>query len=145
MLIEHGGQVLSPAVARVGGRVGSVPSRDDRDGDGRTRHGLRPGTAAYAARPVADNRRTFHGMTTVILGSDHDATTALLRVFGGLDFAVCFGLFVPWMRRSVHSVCGRLGVAHRLGATRPPECLRNSTTTVPTSTFTKRCCVHRTS
>lgn len=98
MLIEHGGQVLSPILLVSAVALG-------------VRHRVTVATAlmalvmvfaghgAYALGlwPTPSN---FHGMTTVIVGCDHETTTALLRVFGGLDFAVCFAVFVPWLRRS---------------------------------------------
>ena len=38
-------------------------------------------------------------MTMVILGSDYDVTTTLLRVVGVLDIAVCVGVLIPRARR----------------------------------------------
>lgn len=41
----------------------------------------------------------FYGMTTIILGVDHETARLLLRFAGALDFAVCFALLVPALRR----------------------------------------------
>jgi len=98
MLIEHGGQVLSPillALALVYGArhravvaVAVVAVVTTFAAHGAYALGLWPTPAS------------FYGIPAVLLGSDDATTTAFLRSAGALDFAVCVGLLVPAARRS---------------------------------------------
>ena len=96
-LVEHGGQVLSPVLLVLALVLG-------------VRHRMTVALAVVAvvlvfaghgafALGLWPTPATFHGMTTVILGTEHETTTLLLRVAGALDLAVCVGLLFPRTRR----------------------------------------------
>ncbi len=96
MFVEHGGQMLMPVLLILALALGP-------------RHRATVATAmvafvatfaghgAYAIGwwPTPGN---FHAMTTVILGLDHGMTILFLRIAGILDFVVCAGIFLPWLR-----------------------------------------------
>lgn len=97
MLIEHGGQILSPVLLVAALSLG-------------VRHRLTEaiartavvatfaGHGAYATGwwPTPGN---YHAMVLLILGLDYDPASVLLRWAGLLDFAVCALLFVPPLQR----------------------------------------------
>jgi hypothetical protein len=96
-LVEHGGQVLSPVLLVLALTIG-------------VRHQVTVAVAMLAfvavfaghgvyALGLWPTPPNFHGMTTVILGTSHEATTTILRVAGVLDVAACVGLLVPALRR----------------------------------------------
>jgi len=97
MLVEHGGQVLSPVLLVLALAFG-------------VRHRATVVTATLAfvmvfaghgayALGLWPTPPNFYGMTTVILGSDHGMTKTLLCVVGALDIAVCVGVLIPGVRR----------------------------------------------
>ena len=97
MLVEQGGQVLSPvalilALRRgvgdrwtIGVAVAALCSTF-------TGHGV------YASG-LAPTPGHFYGMTSAILGLGEQAADVFLKVVGVLDFVVCLGVFVPALRR----------------------------------------------
>lgn len=97
MLIEHGGQILCPVLLVMALSLG-------------VRHRLTVGTAmlacvmifaghgAYALGVFWPTPANFFGMTTEILSVDYEAARTFLRVAGMLDFLVCIGLFIPFLR-----------------------------------------------
>lgn len=96
MLVEHGGQILVPILLVSALYFG-------------VRHRATvilaivafittfAGHGAYAIGwwPTPSN---FFAMTSVILGTEHDATIAILRIAGALDFLICIGIFIPLLR-----------------------------------------------
>ncbi len=97
MFIEHGGQMLVPALLVLALAVG-------------VRHRVTVGTAIVAVVMTFAGHGSyalgfwptpagFHGMTAVILQTEYPATRAFLHAAGLLDFLVCLGLFVPVLRR----------------------------------------------
>lgn len=98
MLMEHGGQVLAPALLVAALALG-------------VRHRVTvaiaiaavittfAGHGAYAIGwwPTPGN---FYAMISLTLGVEYETATNLLRCAGVLDFAVCLLLFVPRLRRS---------------------------------------------
>lgn len=98
MFIEHGGQVLMPILLvcaltrgardRVTVAVAIVAFIATFSGHGCYAAGLWPTPA------------NFFAMTSVILKVDFETARLLLRIAGGLDFAVCVGILVPAARRS---------------------------------------------
>lgn len=97
MFIEHGGQMLVPALLVLALAVG-------------VRHRVTVGTATVAVVMTFAGHGSyalgfwptpagFHGMTAVILQTEYPATRAFLHAAGLLDFLVCLGLFVPVLRR----------------------------------------------
>ena len=96
MLIEYGGQVLSPVLLVLALALG-------------VRHRATVITAMVAfvatfaghglfAAGVWPTPSTFYGMTVKILGVEYDAAMAFLRIAGILDFVVCVGIFIPYAR-----------------------------------------------
>ncbi|MEM6779597.1 MAG: hypothetical protein AAF670_18225 [Planctomycetota bacterium] len=97
MLIEHGGQMLSPILFVLALSYGP-------------RHRVTVIVAVAAvvltfaghgcyAIGLWPTPSTFFAMTAVILGTDYDASVLFLRIAGGLDFGVCVALLVPPFRR----------------------------------------------
>ncbi|MDF1752089.1 MAG: hypothetical protein P1U89_04850 [Verrucomicrobiales bacterium] len=98
MLIEHGGQILSPVLLVMALSLG-------------IRHRVTVATAiiacvmtfgghgAYALGLIWPTPANFFGMTTVILHLDYGAAKLFLQVAGILDFVVCGALFIPVLRR----------------------------------------------
>jgi len=97
MLIEHGGQVLIPTLLAMALALGP-------------RHKVTVVTAVIAfvmtfaghgsfALNLWPTPATFYAMTTVILGVEYETAQWLLRAAGVLDFLVCLGIFIPWVRR----------------------------------------------
>ena len=97
MFIEHGGQMLMPALLATGLVFGP-------------RHRATVITAVVAfimtfaghgsyALGLSPTPATFYAMLTVILGVDYDTTKIILYVAGTLDFAVCLGILFPFTRR----------------------------------------------
>ncbi|MEM9379344.1 MAG: hypothetical protein AAGB93_05280 [Planctomycetota bacterium] len=96
--IEHGGQILSPVLLVLALTAG--PNHRATVGVARVAVvSVFAGHGVYALG-LWPTPATFHGMTSLILGTGHEATTALLRGVGALDLLVCLGLFFPGTRRS---------------------------------------------
>lgn len=99
MFVEHGGQILSPIILVMALTRG-------------VRHRMTifttilaccltfAGHGAYALGFLWPTPANFQGMTSIILRSDHETTLGFLRAAGALDFFVCIGLFVPFLRRA---------------------------------------------
>ncbi|MEM9157509.1 MAG: hypothetical protein AAGB46_00565 [Verrucomicrobiota bacterium] len=97
MLVEHGGQMLSPLLLIMALTYGP-------------RHRITLATAlvgfiatfaghgAYAVN-LWPTPSSFYGMTSNILSVDHSAAKSLLLVFGIFDFIVCIGIFTPAIRK----------------------------------------------
>lgn len=99
MFVEHGGQILSPIILVM------ALTRGVRDRTTIFTATLAcvltfAGHGAYALGFYWPTPANFQGMTSIILRSDHETTIGFLRVAGALDFVVCIGLFVPFLRRS---------------------------------------------
>lgn len=97
MLIEHGGQILSPILLVMALRLG-------------VRHRITIGTAVVAvwltftghglyAVGLWPTPSTFIGMTRSIFGWNYEFTKLFLQTAGVLDFAVCCGMLIPVLRR----------------------------------------------
>ena len=97
MFVEHGGQMLMPALLvaalalgvrhRVTVCIALVAFVMTFAGHGSYALGLWPTPA------------TFYAMTSVILNVEFETARMLLRIAGVLDFVVCVGLFLPAIRR----------------------------------------------
>ncbi len=96
MFIEHGGQMLMPILLVMALALGP-------------RHRITVVTAMIAlimtfaghgvyAVGLWPTPGNFFGMTTVILGLEHETAKAFLRIAGVLDFVVCIGILVPRLR-----------------------------------------------
>ena len=107
MLIEHGGQILSPVLLVTALTLGA-------------RHRVTVNTAIIAvvmtfaghglyAAGVWPTPSTFIGMTRSIFGWDYTTTKVFLRVAGFLDFIVCCGMFFPTLQRSCALYAPALG------------------------------------
>ena len=97
MLIEQGGQVLSPLILVLALVVG-------------VRHRatvaltavaviltfIGHGSYALGLWPTPGN---FYGMITVILEVDYETTKKILLLVGAIDVLVCIGICLPWARR----------------------------------------------
>ena len=96
MLIEHGGQLLAPVclwlAINLGGRhiitISTVVAAVILTFAGH-------GCYAIGAWPTPS---TFFAMTTVVLGTGFETTQRLLYIAGVLDFVVCVGLLIPYLR-----------------------------------------------
>lgn len=98
MLIEQGGQILSPILLvmalsigvrnRITTMTAIIAVMMTFGGHGLYAVGLWPTPA------------TFVGMTRVVIGWDYDSSKLFLLVAGVLDFIVCFGVLIPFLRRS---------------------------------------------
>jgi hypothetical protein len=111
-LVEQGGQVLTPAVLLLALRRGV---RD-------------PGTVALAllalwmtfaghgvyAIGLAPTPGRFYGMVHAIVGFGAEASERFLKTAGLLDFAVCFGVLVPPVRRVCLAYAAAWGLATAL-------------------------------
>ncbi len=98
MFIEHGGQMLIPLILVMALALGAG-------------HRVTVTTAIIALImtfaghgcyaigfwPTPGN---FYAMTTLILGVEYSTAQLLLRTAGVLDFAVCFGICIPYLRRA---------------------------------------------
>ncbi|PAY15954.1 hypothetical protein CKO51_29315 [Rhodopirellula sp. SM50] len=98
MFIEHGGQMLIPLILVMALALG-------------VRHRVTVTTAVIALImtfaghgcyaigfwPTPGN---FYAMTTLILGADYSTAQMLLRTAGVLDFLVCIGICIPYLRRA---------------------------------------------
>ncbi|MEM6916068.1 MAG: hypothetical protein AAF491_05825 [Verrucomicrobiota bacterium] len=96
MLVEHGGQILIPVLLVFALHFG-------------IRHRLTVITAVVAflatfaghgayAIGMWPTPSHFFAMTSVILGTEHDLTLVILRTAGVLDFLICLGIFLPFLR-----------------------------------------------
>ncbi|QDV62058.1 hypothetical protein [Crateriforma conspicua] len=97
MLVEHGGQILSPVLLATALALG-------------VRHRVTlamamvavvttfAGHGSYAVGwwPTPGN---FYAMITLVFGVEYESATALLHLAGVLDFVVCVAVFVPPVRR----------------------------------------------
>lgn len=98
MFVEHGGQILAPAVLIL------ALQRGVRD---RWTIGVAvvafcatfAGHGIYAAG-LAPTPGHFYGMVSAILGFGETAADHFLKTVGVLDFVICVGLAVPVMRRA---------------------------------------------
>lgn len=109
MFIEHGGQMLMPLLLVLSLALG-------------VRHRVTmilamvavvmtfAGHGCYAIGwwPTPSN---FYAMTSVILNVEFETAKAFLRTVGTLDFVVCLGLFVPWIRRPAALYAALWGLA----------------------------------
>ncbi|MEM9368181.1 MAG: hypothetical protein AAGD07_19470 [Planctomycetota bacterium] len=98
MFLEHGGQMLMPIVLVLALQFGP-----------RHRSTILTACLAFVATfaghgsyavdwwPTPPN---FYAMTSVILGVDYETAKSLLLVAGMMDFVVCIGILVPFLRRS---------------------------------------------
>lgn len=97
MLVEHGGQILIPLLLVMAITAGA-------------RHRLTTTTAIIAfvmtfaghgsyAMGFWPTPATFHAMISVCLSVEYETSQWILRVAGLLDFAVCIGIVLPWLRR----------------------------------------------
>ncbi len=96
MFIEHGGQMLTPLLLVMAVRLGP-------------RHRMTVivamiavvmtfaghGCYAYGFWPTPGQ---FYGMTSLILGVEYETANTMLRTAGVLDFVVCVGIFIPYLR-----------------------------------------------
>lgn len=99
MFVEHGGQMLMPSILVLALLFG-------------VRHRITisvialgiittfAGHGCYAVGlwPTPPN---FTAMTIVILGVEYETAKTFLNTVGMLDFLICFGLFVPYLRTGV--------------------------------------------
>lgn len=97
-LVEHGGQILSPALLVLALTLG-VRHRATVAVAAIAFVSIFVGHGLYALGLGWPTPSTFHGMTTVVFGTDYEATTTILRIAGVLDLAVCVGLLIPGLRR----------------------------------------------
>lgn len=97
MFIEHGSQMLAPALLVLALALG-------------VRHRVTVATAIVAvittfaghgsyALGLWPTPSGFHGMTAVILHVEYPAARAFLHAAGFLDFLVCIGILIPVLRR----------------------------------------------
>lgn len=97
MFVEHGGQILMPLLLVLGLSLGA-------------RHWVTRGMALLAvittfaghgsyALGLWPTPANFYGMISVVLHVDYEWARFILRTAGLLDFVVCVGLFIPWVRR----------------------------------------------
>ncbi len=97
VLVEQGGQILSPILLVMALTLGA-------------RHRMTVLTAIVAvlttfaghglyATGLWPTPATFIGMTRAIFGWDYDSAKLFVNVAGVLDFAVCCGLLIPFLRR----------------------------------------------
>tara|TARA_R110002049_G_scaffold285698_4_gene466967 strand:- start:84896 stop:85693 length:798 start_codon:yes stop_codon:yes gene_type:complete len=97
MFIEHGGQILMPTLLVMALALGP-------------KHRVTVVTAVLAvimtfaghgsyAFGLWPTPGRFFGMTTLILGVEYSTAQTLLRTAGILDFLVCIGICVPYLRQ----------------------------------------------
>ncbi|MEQ9412162.1 MAG: hypothetical protein RIK87_30930 [Fuerstiella sp.] len=98
MFVEHGGQMLSPIVLVLALSFGAA-------------HRVTVITAIVAvimtfaghgcyALGIWPTPGNFYAMTTVIVGVEFPTAQTLLRIAGVLDFLVCIGICIPFVRRA---------------------------------------------
>ena len=98
MFIEHGGQMLIPILLVMALTLGAS-------------HKVTVITAVIAlmmtfaghgsyATGLWPTPGNFYAMTTLILGVDYPTAQTLLRTAGVLDFLVCIGICIPYLRRA---------------------------------------------
>lgn len=96
MFVEHGGQILMPAILASALYFGY-------------RHKITLCLALFAfvctfaghgcyALDIWPTPSMFYGMISVILGFGYDTAKLFLRTAGALDMLVCLGVFIPKMR-----------------------------------------------
>ncbi|TWU42554.1 hypothetical protein [Novipirellula artificiosorum] len=98
MFVEHGGQMLIPILLVMALALG-------------VRHRITVITAIIAlimtfaghgsyALGLWPTPGNYYAMTSVILGLDYPTAQAHLRAVGVLDFLICIGIFIPYLRRA---------------------------------------------
>lgn len=97
MFVEHGSQMLSPALLVMALTLGV-----------RHRATMVVAIIAFIATfaghgyyavgwlPTPGN---FHAMTSLVLGVDYETANLFLRIAGALDFVVCVGVLIPAVRK----------------------------------------------
>ncbi len=96
MFIEHGGQMLIPILLVMALSIG-------------VRHSVTIATAVVAfwmvfaghgsyALDLWPTPATFYAMTSVVLHVDYETAVVIIRIAGILDFLVCVGIFIPYLR-----------------------------------------------
>ncbi len=98
MFVEHGGQMLMPLIlvfALLFGVRHRITTSMIVVGIVMTFVGH--GCYAVGIWPTPPN---FYAMTIVILGVEYEAAKAFLYYVGMLDFVVCVGMFIPFLRTS---------------------------------------------
>jgi hypothetical protein len=97
MFVEHGGQILMPILLVMALSLG-------------VRHSLTVVTAVIAfvmtfaghgsyALGFWPTPANFYAMTSIVLHVEYETAHAILRTVGVLDFVVCIGIFIPYLRR----------------------------------------------
>lgn len=97
MLVEHGAQMLSPALLVMALTLG-------------VRHRATVAVAiialmatfaghGYYAMGWLPTPGNFHAMTSLVLGVEYETANQFLRVAGALDFVVCIGILIPAVRK----------------------------------------------
>jgi hypothetical protein len=96
MFVEHGGQMLMPVLLVMALALG-------------VRHRVTVITAVVAfimtfaghgsyALGFWPTPANFYGITSVVLGVEYETAHAILRAAGILDFIVCLGIVIPYLR-----------------------------------------------
>jgi hypothetical protein len=96
MFVEHGGQMLMPILLVLALRLGVA-------------HPWTIATALLAfimtfaghgsyALGLWPTPGNYYAMTTVVLGVEYPVAKTILRIAGGLDFIVCIGICIPYLR-----------------------------------------------
>lgn len=98
MFVEHGGQMLMPALLAAALAKG-VRHRTTEIVAIVALIATFAGHGAYALGFHWPTPANFFGMTRVILGIEQDAAKIFLLVAGILDFVICVGIFISWARR----------------------------------------------
>ena len=97
MFVEHGSQMLSPALLVMALTLG-------------VRHRATMVVAiiafiatfaghGYYALGWLPTPGNFHAMTSLVLGVDYETANLFLRIAGALDFVVCVGVLIPAVRK----------------------------------------------
>ncbi len=97
MFIEHGGQMLVPALL-VLALIFGVRHRTTITVAMVAVIMTFAGHGAYALGWIWPTPANFYGMTTVILHVEYETARSFLRIAGVLDFVICIGLFIPALR-----------------------------------------------
>ena len=98
MFLEHGAQMLSPALLVMALTIG-------------VRHRATVAVAivafiatfcghGYYAIGWLPTPGNFHAMTSLILGVEYETANMLLRIAGALDFVICVGVLIPATRKA---------------------------------------------
>ena len=105
MFIEHGGQVLMPVVL-VSGLVCGARSRVTVGVAMVAVVATFAGHGCYACG-IWPTPASFFAMMAVILGTEYEVNRSLLFVAGLADFAICLGIFIPflWRPSTIYAAC----------------------------------------